>query len=225
MRTFMAISSILLSATAAMAAPDPLLEKLIAGARAVPASSISFERTAKAVSQEKDAAAETRTRLDRWDGKQLVPVAINGKPPTPAELAEIKKATAGRPVAGYHRLADFLKGTAVRISDPQGRTVYRVTGLPKGSINVGKDISGELVGEAIVDTSGPQPFVSRFRAYLPKPLSFFMVAKLDSFEFVNEYRIGPGGRPALVRQIQAMTGSQMGKAGTTRTESIYTPLR
>ncbi len=215
----------LLLAVAAAPAPDPLLQKIVAGARAVPPATQPFERTVRTISQEKDAAAVTRTRTDRWDGKALTPLTIDGKPPTPQEAAEISKASAGRPVPGYHRIADFLKGGAVRVADAQGRTVYRIVGLPKGSVNVGKDISGELVGEAIVDARGTQPYVSQLRVFLPKPLSFFMVAKLDSFEQVNDYRLGSDGRPVQVRSVQSMAGAQFGKAGTTRSEATYTAGR
>jgi hypothetical protein len=224
MRLLIASLSFLLLVAAAPA-PDPLLEKVIAGARAVTPATTAFERTARTTSKDEKGATETRVRVDRWDGNQLVPVSIDGKPPTPEQLAEVKKATAGRPVPGYHRVADFLKNGAVRVPDPQGRTVYRVTGLPKGTVNIGKDISANLVGEAVVDTSGSQPYVSRLRVYLPKPLSFFMVAKLDAYEQINEYRLGPGGKPALFKALQAMSGAQFGKAGSTRTEATYNALR
>ena len=207
---------------AAAPAPDPLLDRILAGARAVPVSGQTFERTLRITSQEKDAAAITRMRVDRWDGKALAPVTIDGKPPTAEEAKAARKASAGRPVPGYHRLADFLKDGAVRVADPQGRTVYRIAGLPKGSINVGKDISADLVGEAIVDTSGAQPYVSRLRVFLPKPLSFFMVAKLDSFEQINDYRVGSDGKPVQVRSVQSMTGAQFGKTGSTRAEATFT---
>ena len=210
---------------AAAPAPDPLLQQVIAGARAASPAATAFERTVKVSTQEAGGPVETRTRVDRWDGQQLTPVSINGKPPTDAEIADFRKTSAGRPVPGYHRIADYLQAGAVRAADPQGRVVYRVNGLPKGTVNVGKDISANLVAEAIVETSGAQPYVSKLRVVLPKPLSFFMVAKLDSFELVNEYRPGPGGRPAIIKGMQTMTGAQFGKAGTTRTETSYNSLR
>jgi hypothetical protein len=127
-------------------------------------------------------------------------------------------------VAGYYRLASFLGQGARRVPDAKGRIVYRVDKLPKGSINIGRDISAALTAEAIVDTSGPKPFVSRLRILLPKPLSFFMVAKLDSFEAENEYRLGPDGRPMVVHQKQTMSGAQFGTSGTSTAESHYQPL-
>jgi hypothetical protein len=224
MRILLALLSLVL-ATAAAPAPDPLLPQIIAGARAVPAASIAWERTQKQLGKDGDTGeAESHVRVDRWDGKALATISVDGKPPNPEEAAKFRKAAAGRPVPGYHRVADFLGAGAVRSSDAQGRIVYRVTGLPKGSINIGKDISANLVAEALVDSSGPQPYVSRLRIVLPKPLSFFLVAKLDSFEAVSDYRL-VNGKPTLVRQTQTVSGSQMGKGGTTRSESTYTPLR
>jgi hypothetical protein len=215
----------LIALTGAAPPPDPLLEKIVAGSRAIVPSATAFERTVRTTSQDEKGASETRTRIDRWDGKQLTPVSIDGKPPTAAQLAEIQKASAGRPIPGYHRLAEFLKNGAVRINDTQGRIIYRINGLPKGSVNIGKDISADLIGEATIDASGAQPYVSRLRVYLPKPLSFFMVAKLDAFELINDYRAGPGGKPTLAKGLQTMSGAQFGKAGSTRTESSYNSLR
>lgn len=224
MRLILALLAFL-SASAAAAAPDALLERIIAGARAVPPEAIAFERSVRITAQEAGATAETKTRTDRWDGKTITPLVVDGRPATATEIAEIRKAAAGRPVAGYHRVAEFLKNGAVRVGEADGRIVYRIPALPKGSIDIGRDISANLVGEAIVDAGGAQPYVSRLRIYLPKPLSFFMVAKLDSFELVNEYRIGPGGKPALARAAQSLSGAQFGKTGTTRTETSYTTLR
>lgn len=223
MRSLFALAALAVL-TAAAPAPDPLLEQVLAGARAVPPTSISFERTQRSINKEGDGAPETRVRVDRWDGKQMTLVSIDGKAPSQKEAESYRKALAGRPVPGYYRLASFLGQGARRVPDAKGRVIYRVDKLPKGSINIGRDISANITAEAIVDTSGPKPFVSRLRMTLPKPLSFFMVAKLDSFEAENEYRMGPDGRPVLVHQKQAMSGAQMGTPGTSTAESHYQPL-
>ncbi len=211
--------------SAAAPAPDPLLDRIIAGARAVPADSIGFERSSRSIGQDEGKAPETNVRVDRWDGQQLTLVSVNGSPATPEKIAEQKKAFSGRPVPGYHRIAEFLKGGAHRLPDNQGRILYRIDKLPKGSINIGKDVSENLVADLLIDNSGNQPYVSRMHIFLPKPLSFFFVAKLDSFDVVNEYRPGPGGRPALLRTTQSLAGVQLGKSGNTRTESTFTPLK
>lgn len=218
---FLLLSS---AAVATAPAPDPLLQQVIAGARAVPASAIAFERSVRDVSQDKAGQATTRIRTDRWDGQQATLVSLDNKPAPPEAAEDFRKQAAGKPVAGYYRVADFLGNGAQRVADPQGRIVYRITGLPKGSVDVGRDVSADMVGEAVIDTSGPQPFVSRLRLYLAKPLSFFMVARLDALEIINDYRIGPAGRPTLMHQVRTMAGAQFGKAGQSRTEISYTPL-
>lgn len=219
------LALVTLLAGGAAPAPDPLLQSVIAGARAVTPASIAFERSVREVATEAGGKPVTRTVVDRWDGKAMTVVSIDGRPPTPAESAAIAKANAGRPLSSYARVAQFLGGSVRRLPDPQGRTVYRIESLPKGTVDIGRDVSAGMTGEAVVDTSGPVPYVARLRLALAKPISFFLVAKLDALEIVNEYRIGPGGRPALVRQSRTLSGAQFGKAGTTRAEATLTPLR
>lgn len=209
---------------AAAPAPDPLLGRIIADARTVTPAAIAFERQSRTVSQEKDGESASRTRVDRWDGRNFTLVSVDGKPPQAKEIEEFRKAIASRPVPGYHRIADLLKAGAVRETDAQGHIVYRVTGLPKGSITMGKDVSASLIGEFTVDASAAQPFVTRARLILPKPLSFFMVARLDSLEIVNDYKLGSNGRPYLARAVQAMSGAQFGKQGSTRSDTSYKML-
>jgi hypothetical protein len=211
--------------TAAAPAPDPLLSRLIADARTVAPATLAFERQSRTISQEAGGESGTQNRIDRWDGRAFTLVSIDGKPPAPKALADFRKATTGRPVPGYHRLAELLAAGAVRQTDAQGRTVYHLAALPKGSINIGKDVSADITAEFIVDSSGAQPYISRARFALPKPLSFFMVAKLDSLEIINDYKVGSDGRPYLARAVQVMAGAQFGKRGSTRTETSYTLLR
>lgn len=223
MRLVLAALSLFL-AVAAAPAPDPLLQQIVAGARTVPPASVRWERVLKQSGQEAgDSSVESHSRTERWDGKQLTLISVDGKPPAAGDLASHRKASVGRPLPGYHRVADYFGAGATRSMDAQGRIFYRVNGLPKGSINIGRDISASLVAEALVDSSGPQPFVSRLRITLPKPLGFMFVARLDSFEAISDYRL-VGGRPTLVRQTQAIAGKQLGKSGTSRSESAYTPL-
>ncbi|MFZ4688629.1 MAG: hypothetical protein ACOYLS_05280 [Polymorphobacter sp.] len=214
-------------ATSAFAAPpaDPLLQKIIAGARAVSPASIRYERTTRSTAREAGGGSESHVRVDRWDGKQMTRISVDGKPAAAEEVEKARKASAGRPVAGYHRVADFLAVGARRVGETGGMVTYRVDKLPKGSVDLGGDKSDKFVGEAIVDTTAAVPFVSRMRFFLPKPLSIMFIAKVEKFEVVNDYRIGADGRPAQVHQVQTMSGSQFGKTGETRSESTYTPLR
>jgi hypothetical protein len=210
-------------ALAAAPVADPLLQKLIAGAKAVPASSIRFERVSKNSGREKDGPVETEVRVDRWDGRQMTRISINGRPATADEVEKARKASSSVP--GYHRVAEFLAGGARRTAEAPGQLTYHLDRLPKGSIAMGGDRSDKFAGDVTVDTSGAQPFVSRMHFYAPKPFSIMFVAKVDRFDVVNDYRLGPDGRPMLVRQVQSISGAQFGKVGETRTESTFTPLR
>lgn len=223
MRPAIALSS-LAFVVAAAPAPDPILSRIIADARALPPASIAYERQSRTILQEKGGESSSSNRVDRWDGRDFTLVSVDGKPPAAKDVEAFSKATASRPVAGYHRLADLLTTSAVRLSDPQGRIVYRVAGLPKGTMTIGKDVSANVVGDFFVDNSGAQPYVTRARMVLAKPISFFMVAKLDSLELTNEYKLDAKGRPYLSRVVQTMSGAQFGKQGSTRTETIYTLL-
>ena len=205
------------------AAVDPLLQKIIAGARAVPAASIRFERTSKNTAREKDGPVQTVIRVDRWDGRQMTRISIDGRPATPDEIETARKASTT--VAGYHRIADYLAAGARRTAEVPGQTSYRLDRLPKGTIAMGGDRSDKFVGDLTIDTTSAQPFVSRLHFFTPQPFSVMFVAKVDRFDVVNEYRLGADGRPMLARQVQTIVGAQFGKTGETRTESTYTPLR
>lgn len=214
-------------ASASLAAPaaDPVLQKVIAGARAVPPSSISFERTSRLVAKDESGASETTVRVDRWNGKQLALISKDGAPASADDIARQAKAGKGRPVAGYYRIGDFLSGGARRISEKPGQIVYRVDRMPKGSIDLNGDKSDKFSADAVVDTSGAVPMVTRFHIFLPKPFSIMFIAKVDKFDIQNDYAIGKDGRPALARSVQQMAGAQFGKAGEQRTEITYSPLR
>lgn len=217
---------LLFAGTAADAAPaDPILAKVIAGARAVPVGSIAFERSSKVTAKDGKGATETSARVDRWDGKALVLIAKNGKPATAEEVAEAAKASKGRPVAGYYRLGDYLAAGARRISEKPGQIVYRVDKLPKGSIDLGGDKSDKFGGDVTVDTSGAVPVATRMHIFMPAPFSIMFVAKVDKFDVENDYGVSKDGRPALLRSSQQLAGAQFGKEGETRTEAVYTPLR
>jgi hypothetical protein len=226
-RSFLAIVSLVAAATAgvASAAPaDPVLQKIIAGAAAVPPASTSFERTTRVVERDESGAAETTVRVDRWDGKLLSLVSINGKPATAGEIADFRKAAAARPMAGYYRLATFVSAGARRTGEKPGQLLYRIDHMPKGSVDLNGDKSDKFSADLTVDTSGPVPVVSRLHIFLPKPFSIMFVAKVDKFDVVNDYAAGKDGRPALVHSVQQLAGAQFGKAGETRTEISYTPV-
>ena len=210
---------------AAAPAPDPLLGQIVSSARAIAPASLAFERQSRTLTQQASGPPESHQRVDRWDGRAFTLVSVDGKPPAEKDAAAFRKATASRPVPGYHRIADMLGAGATRRSDAQGRIVYHVSSLPKDSVRLGKDISANMAGEFIVDGSGAQLYVTQARLTLTKPVSFFMVAKLDSVVITLDYKLDGNNRPYLASTVQMMAGAQFGKQGTTRSETSYTMLR
>ncbi|GGI92599.1 hypothetical protein GCM10007973_31130 [Polymorphobacter multimanifer] len=226
MRSVHALAVLALSlGLAAAPPPDPVLQKVIAGARAVPPATITFERTSKTSARDAKGASETSTRVDRWDGKQLKRISTDGRPATPEEIAEQAKAIKGSPIPGYHRIADYLAGGARRLSEKPGQIVYRIDKLPKGSINMGGDRSDKFSADLAVDTSGTAPVATRVHIFAPKPFSIMLVAKIEKFDVVSDFAIAADGRPALARSVQQMAGAQFGKAGEQRTEAVFSPLK
>lgn len=203
---------------------DPVLAKLVAGAKAVPAAIISFERSSRTTARETNGATETSTRVDRWNGRTMQRISTDGRPATPQEIADLTKATKGRPIPGYHRIGDYLDAGARRLSEKPGQIIYRVDRMPKGSVDLNGDKSDRFSADIAVDTSGAAPVATRSHIFLQKPFSIMLVAKIDKFDVVNDYGIGKDGRPALLKSVQQMTGAQFGKVGEQRTESVYTTL-
>jgi hypothetical protein len=227
MRTLLALATLVIFPAAGQAAPaaDPVLLAVIAGARAVPPSTIAFERTSKTIAREASGATETSSRVDRWDGRTLQRISTDGRPATAEEIATQAKASKGRPVPGYHRIGDYLSGGARRISEKPGQITYRIDRMPKGSVDLNGDKSDRFAADLTVDTSGATPVARQLHIFLPKPFSIMFVAKVDKFDVTNDYGTGRDGRPALVRSVQQMAGAQFGKVGEQRTDSVYTLLK
>lgn len=225
-----ACSVILLSATvatAAVAAPapaDPVLAAVVRAAAAVTPASQPFEEVTRVTSRDDAGKTEIVTRITRWDGRQRTLVSVDGRPPTAAEQKEAAKAFREAPIPGYHRLALFLSGGGTRQSLAGGKSLYRIAPMPKGSINIAGDRSASMIAEAVVEP-GDRPWVSRLHILAPKPISMFLVARIDSFDVVNDYALAADGRPMLVRQVQNFSGAQFGQKGSVRTEVTWKPLR
>lgn len=219
-----AFVAIALSASAATTAPDPLRDRLIADARALAPSTMSFDR-AMVVTQTSAGPAETERRVDHWSGKAWTLVSVNGKPPSADAVAKYAKRAKDAVVPGYYRLGLFLSGTASKSTDAQGRTVYRIDPLPDGSVNAGGDVSEHVAADATVDGGSGAPFVSHLRIFSRAPFRIMLVAKVDSLETATDYARGADGRPVLMRSVNTVTGSQFGTGGTQRTEIVITNVR
>lgn len=199
-------AAIVLAGTAAIAGPtaDPLLTQVVESARA--AKPFAFERQG-VIEQVSGAKRREQHRTERFAGGAWSLVTADGRAPSEHDQAAFAKAVASLPAPGYYRLATFLSGGAVRATDAQGRTIYRIARLPAGSVKAsGFDLSDRLAAEATVEQANGRPYISRVRIFLPAPTRIMMVAKMDRFEAVSEYALGPGGAPVLTRQTTETAG-------------------
>ena len=208
-------------ATMGAAPADPLLARLLAGANAAPPPTLSFDRNVVA-SETSSSGTERHTRVDRWDGRAWSVISIDGKPPTPAAAAEALKSMTTANVPGYYRLHPYLAANPLRAADPAGAVTYRLARLPAGTMPIKSAPPDKFAAELSVDASGPVPFVRRARYFASQPFRMMMVAKLDRFEAVSDYRLNAAGRAELVRQVIDMSGAMFGRDGSQHTEFTFT---
>ena len=213
-------SAVALAAFALLgAAPaDPLLARLLAGANALPPAMLSFDRTT-ASRQTSDGKTERHDQVDRWDGRAWTVLSIDGKPPSAREAAAAIKVAVNAGVPGYYRLASFLAAGPVRSAEGPGTVTYLLAKLPPGGVSMKGAPPDKFSAELSVDTSGPVPFVRHARYFAPAPMRLMMVARLDRFEATADYRLGPAGRPELIRQSVDLSGALFGRDGTQRSDT------
>ena len=202
------------------AAPaDPLLTRLLTGAAEVPPAALSFERAAE-LSETSGGRTERHWRVERWDGRSWTAVSIDGRDATPAQTRDAAKAIAASGVPGYYRVAVFLRAATSKTVEP-GTTVYHLATLPPGTLAVKGASPDRFAADLTVDTTGPVPFVRRARYFAPASFRVLMVARLDRFEAVYDYRLGKADRPELARQTIDLSGALFGRDGSQHSEYAY----
>ncbi len=86
------------------------------------------------------------------------------------------------------------------------------------------DVSHNASAEVSVAEANGAPFAEQVR-FTVKPMRVKLLMKIDRFETVARYRVGPGGRPLLTESTSEMTGSGMGQQGTMRNTTTYSDYR
>lgn len=212
-------------AAACLAAParaDPLQDQLVAGARAVRADGLAFRRT---LAIDRTGAAR-KLIVERFDPRRAAAdrwalLSVDGRAPTPKELADARKAKRG-PVPSYAELAKWIGAPATRTNGAPGYVVYRFARLPAGTVKIGShDASADVQAEALVNLGGRTPFVERVRLTSTKGFRMMLVASLKTMAVVSRYRLLPDGHPAPADAASDMTGSILGKAGRLQTNATY----
>lgn len=201
---------------------DALQDQLLAGARAVRADAYVFRRTL-AIER---TGAPRQVRVEQFDPRRPANarwglVSIDGRTPTPKELADARKQRRG-PIPSYADLARWIGAPATRAPAPAGYALYRFARLPKGALKLGpSDVSGNMGAEALVNLKGPRPFVERVRWTANKPFRMMLVASIRSMDITGRYRLHPDGQPVPADLSSQTAGSLFGKSGQLRTAATY----
>jgi hypothetical protein len=207
------------------AAADPLQERVLAGMKASDTGNVAFEQTTR-IERTGAKATEIITRYDPRNPARWTVVRIDGRAPTAKETTDIVKAATRSPTPSYARMARWFGAKTTRVAEAPGHVTYRFAGLPKGIVMMGKhDGSADTVADAVVNTSGPTPYVERVRFTSSKPFRMMLIAKVDRYVIAASYAPLPDGRLFPSATDSDIAGSLMGKAGNIRTRSRYAGMQ
>ena len=216
------LAALVLFLAAATPVSEPLRDRIIADARAVPPNRLAFDR---ATSMERKGGGSTSkvTMVERWDGQRWTLISKNGKSPSASDRRDVEKLASDAPVPGYHRLAGLLAAATEVGTDSEGRMVLRIPVLPPGSVRTdSSDISSHLRAEAIISNRGGRPWVESVHVSQLEPFKMNALIKVKTFDQVSTYKLDAGGRPRLTSQSADSMGSMFGFSGGQSSETIYT---
>jgi hypothetical protein len=204
------------------AAPlPPVRDAIIKQSAAISPAQIKFTRTVTLTRRAPTGTSKT-VRVDSWDGQRWTLISVDGKPPTPQQIAEAEKAAAGGTVPGYHNIGKMLAAATESRRDPGGRLVLVIPRLPAGMVRTnGNDISDNLAGEAFVATAKGKPFVQQLKISAREPFSLSMTTKISAFAQVTEYQLDANGQPRLVAQHFDSSGSMFGISGGQSSDTVF----
>ena len=210
--------------------PDDLKQRILAQAQSMSGDDYAFTRTIRSETNSKG-KTEKKLTIEKFDpikpaDTRWTLVSIDGAPPSAEQLkSHQKEAAKRRIVPGYHRLANYFGSPATASSESGGKTMFRFSSLPKGSVSVLEtDVSHNASAEVSVAEVNSMPVAEQVRFTL-RPMRLKLLMKIDRFETVARYRIGPGGKPVLMESTSEMAGSGMGREGTMRNTTTYSDYR
>ena len=209
---------------AAPATADPLQDRVLAGMRATDTRDVGFVLTFRS-ERTGSAASEIVSRHMPGAVPPWSVLRVDGRAPTAKERTDILKATTREPTPSYARVARWFGAPARRVAEAPGQITYRFAGLPKGTIKMGShDASADTIADAVVNTSGAQPYVERVRFTSAKPFRMMLVAKVERYVINSSYAPLPDGRVFPVATDSEFSGSMLGKAGSLRARSRFSEM-
>ena len=209
--------------------PDELKQRVLAQAQSISPDDYAFTRTIRS-EQTSNGKTEKKVTVDKFDPTKPAEarwtlVSVDGAPPSADLLKTFRTDSAKRRVSGYYRLAGYFGSPATASTDSRGRTVFHFTALPKETVKLmDSDVSQNATADASVSAANGVPFVEELRVSV-RPMRLKLIAKLNSYEYVARYRIGPDGKPLLMEQTSDMSGSGMGQTGGGHTVVTYSDYR
>lgn len=212
-----------LALVAAPAAADPLQDQVAQRMRATSTANVAFVSTTR-IERTGATAREIVTRYDPVApaGRRWTVLRYDGRAPTAKEAKDVLKAANRGEPPSYARLARWFAAPATRVAQTPGSVTYRFARLPAGALKIGShDASADTVADAVVDTGGPVPFVSRVRYTSTRGFRMMLVAKVERYVFTATYAPLADGRVFPAGQDADIAGAAMGKSGSFVTRTRY----
>jgi len=209
--------------------PDDARQRILAQAQSAGPDDYAFTRTVRS-ELTSNGKAEHHVNVDKYDptkpgNARWTLVSVDGAPPSTDALARYNKESPNRRVPGYYRLAKYFGGASNVSTDSRGRTVLHFHSLPQGSaIVMDSDVSSNTSADVTVAESNGSPFAEQLHLSV-KPMRLKLIMKLDYYESVARYRMGPEGKPLLAESIVDLNGSGLGQEGKAHTVVTYSDYR
>lgn len=208
---------------------DELKQRVLVLAQSVSPDDYAFTRTIHS-EQISGGNVEKHVNVEKYDpakpgeGRWAI-VSVDGASPSADELKTFRTEAAKRRVPGYARLAGYFGTPATASTDARGRTVFHFTALPKETVKVmDTDLSQSATADATVSEANGVPFAEQVHITIGLT-RLKLLFKMERFESIARYRVGPEGKPLLMEQTSDMSGSGMGKEGRAHTVSTYSDYR
>ena len=209
--------------------PDELKQRVLSQARSMGPDDYAFTRTVKS-EQTSNGKTEKHVTVDKYDptksgDARWTLVSIDGASPSAEALAEFKKESPKRRVAGYYRLAKYFESNPTATTDARGRTVFHFASLPKDTaLLMDSDVSSNTSADVFVNEANGTAFAEQVHLTV-KPMRIKILMKLERYESTSRYRMGSEGKPLLVEQTAEMNGSGLGQQGQRHTVITYSDYR
>ena len=209
--------------------PDELKQRILSQSQSLGPDDYAFSRTVKS-EQTSNGKTEQHVNVDKFDPSKSgdarwTLVSVDGAPASADALARYKKDSPKRRVPGYYRLARYFGSASSVSTDSRSRTVFHFNSLPKDTaIVMDSDVSSNSSADLSVTEANGTPFVEHVHLTV-RPMRLKLIMKLDQYESIARYRMGPEGKPLLVENIADMRGSGLGQEGRAHTVTTYNDYR